>query len=762
MQTVTANARNADPSAAKIDFRDLQGDALLVIGFGVCAAACIILVAEETVSGYSALLWPVTLLVLLAAAVGLLKPRSYLAAAWTLVAGLVVIIVLMITPGQAPESVFLLALPAALAAFLISARAGAGVAAACSALLFFAALPLPGPFTHVFAAMQIWGTVGLIALAERPLLTVAEWSWSSYERSRDLLDQARDYQVQLKQALQDLASANLQLSRLNEQARVMRQVAEDARRAKEQFVANVSHELRTPLNMIIGFAEMMMQSSEIYETKLPPALLADLAVIRRNSQHLSSLIDDVLDLSQIESGHMALSRERVDLPEIIDAAMVAVLPLFRSKGLYLEKEALPDLPRVYCDRTRIREVILNLLSNAGRFTEHGGVRIRAWCEGNDTIISIADSGPGIKASDRERIFNPFQQVDSSIRRRYGGTGLGLSISRSFIELHGGRMWLDSIVGVGTTVFFSIPIDPPAQMETDAAHWLNPAWEYEQRTHRNMVAPATIRPRLVVCERADSLQRLLGRYLDQVEIVHAATLDQAMTELERVPSQALVINDSTAGASPSFTIGQATLPAGVPAIVCSLPDTNIVQSRGVADYLVKPVSRSALLAALDRLALSGKTLLIVDDEPEAVRLFKRMLASAGRGYRVLTANDGEHAMSVLRAQHPDALLLDLVMPNMDGFQVLARKNEDPDLRSIPVVVLSAQNPAGGPIVSNAMSITQGGGLSVQQLLSLIEMSIRVLAPMRRSGDPAQTAAPAGSLACAETPPRQSSAPGLPVA
>jgi len=759
MQAIHNEVHETEVESFGTDVRELQSDALLLVGFSLYAVALIILCIEELVAGYNGLLWPATLILVLAAAVSFLKSRSYLASTWALVSGLAVVILLMIPWGQVHVAVYLLAFPAALATFFISLPSGIGVAAASTVLLLLPSAFVLDPVERVFAIMQIWGTVGLMCLAERPLLSVAEWSWLSYERNRALLERAREYQVQLKQALHDLADANLQLSRLNEQARVMRQVAEDARRAKEQFIANVSHELRTPLNMILGFSEMLMQSSEIYETKLPPALMADLAVIRRNSQHLSSLIDDVLDLSQIEAGSMALTRERVDLREIIDAAMVGVLPLFRSKGLYLDRDIADDLPQVYCDRTRLREVILNLLSNAGRFTERGGVRIRAWRDGNDAVVSVTDTGPGIKAADKERLFRPFQQADGSIRRRYGGTGLGLSISKSFIELHGGSMWLESTVGVGTTVSFRIPIDPPTRIEPDAAHWLNPEWEYRERPRSRAIGPIPVRPRLILCEQGDTLQRLFGRYLDRVETVQTRRLEQAVVELERVPSQALIINDVSVGATLQLLNASVTLPPGTPAIVCSLPDANALRSSGVSGYLVKPVSRDALLAALDRLGQARKTILIVDDEPEAVRLFRRMLVSSGRGYRVLAANDGEHALSILRAQHPDVLLLDLIMPNMDGFQVLAKKNEDAALRDIPVVVLSAQDPAGEPVVSNALGITQGGGLSAQKLLALIETTLSVLLPTRWSGDLRLTAEQPGSPAYAETPPPPVSAPDL---
>lgn len=292
----------------------------------------------------------------------------------------------------------------------------------------------------------------------------------------------------------------------------MHQVAEEARRAKEQFVANVSHELRTPLNMIVGFSEMIIQAPKAYGAALPAALRADLDVILRNAQHLASLINDVLDRSQVEAGRMALTRERVALPEIIDEARSGVERLYGSKGLYLRVEVPAELPPVFCDRTRIREVLLNLLTNAARYAEQGGVDLHAWQEGSDVIVSVADTGPGIAPEDAGKLFAPFQQLDGSIRRRYGGSGLGLAISKDFVELHGGKMWLESEKGRGSTFFFRLPIEPLALPDSPAWRWLDAEWEYRQRTRPAAIPSAAVTPRLLVVEEGTALQRLLGRYL----------------------------------------------------------------------------------------------------------------------------------------------------------------------------------------------------------------------------------------------------------
>ncbi|MBC7239835.1 MAG: HAMP domain-containing histidine kinase, partial [Chloroflexi bacterium] len=205
---------------------------------------------------------------------------------------------------------------------------------------------------------------------------------------------------------------------------------------------------------------MITEHPEIYGPSLPPALLADIAVIQRNSQHLASLVDDILDLSRAEAGRIALMKERVTVQELVDAAVVAVKPLFDSKGLYLRAEIAPEVPPIYCDRTRVRQVILNLLSNAGRFTAKGGVELRVTYYEGDVLFSVADTGPGIAPEDQQRVFEPFEQANTSLTRSAGSTGLGLSISKHFVEMHNGRMWLESELGKGTTVYFRLPVQEP--------------------------------------------------------------------------------------------------------------------------------------------------------------------------------------------------------------------------------------------------------------------------------------------------------------
>lgn len=644
----------------------------------------------------------------------------------------VIAVVMLIISGvsyrlDAPVVTVALVIPVALTAALISLTAAAATTLVGTALVLL--LRVPG-VTLVVALGTMWGIFGVMLAVYQPVFQVAHWAWDYFQRAQNLLEEARDRRAELERTLKDLADANVQLTRLNSLAQGLRQAAEDARTAKEQFVANVSHELRTPLNMITGFSEMILQSPEMYGSRVPPALLADLAVIHRNAEHLASLVDDVLDLSQVEAKQMALTKEYVHFSEIVENAAMAARPLFKSKGLYLTVEVPEDLPPVFCDRTRIREVLLNLLSNAGRFTEQGGITVRVWQERGHLMVAVVDTGRGIAASDLGKLFLPFQQIDGSIRRRYGGTGLGLSISKRFIELHDGEIDVESEEGVGTTFTVRLPLSPPAPAGGDFSRWLTPGWEFLQR-ERPTLSAQEVRPRYVVLESGDVLQRLLTRYVDQVEIAAVQSLDAALRELARIPAQALLVNNLDVG-DVLERLKAADLPGGTPVVVCSIPNVRgAATTPGVDVRLVKPISRDALLSALDQLGVESGTVLVVDDEPDALQLFGRMLASSERAYRVLLARDGQEALAILHDCHaegndPDVVLLDLVMPNLDGFQLLAMREQDPAFVDIPIVVISARDPAGQPIVSSALAVMRGGGLSIPQVLTSIEFVTRAFA------------------------------------
>jgi signal transduction histidine kinase/CheY-like chemotaxis protein len=653
-------------------------------------------------------------------------------------AGIVVIILAGCWLMQKPGLVVLSTILPLIAVVTISGWAGVALEGIVIALVWIASQgPFGGPLPPDQAVMIVGAGAfsGLLGwTASRELLKVAEWSMASFDIIRKHLEEAQDRQLELAQAQEDLTLANNELSRLTQRLKVLEKIAEEARQATTEFVANVSHELRTPLNMIIGYADLISKSPKIYGgSRLSPSLMSDIVAILRNAQHLATLVNDVLDLSQVEAGRMAVSRSWVSLEHTINEALAVVKGLFESKGLYLKSETSHDLPAVYFDETRIRQVIINLLSNAGRFTERGGVILRCRVEGTEVIVSVTDTGPGIAGKDRERIFEPFQQVDASIRRRFGGSGLGLTISKQFVEMHGGKMWLESELGVGTTFSFSLPIELPspplvASAGNSVLRSIIPDDEigYRLPTRRAHVAQITTADRFVVVDPEQTLQRLIMRFVPDANVETAADVTTAIEALYRSPAQAMILNVPRSEDVRSMAINN--LPFGTPAITCWLPgEHNAANRLGVVDYLIKPLPYEKLQATLASLGTGIKTVLIVDDEEDALHLLARHLEADEHGYRILQVTNGQRALSMLRSRRPDVMLLDLIMPGMDGFQVLEEKRRDATISDIPVIVISSRDPAGDPIVSNTFTVTHSGGLSQRDLITCIQALGRILAP-----------------------------------
>ncbi len=598
------------------------------------------------------------------------------------------------------------------------------------------------PMSSTFAGLillfgALGGVIGWTATAQ--LMTLTRWALVGFSQARQNLEEAREQRLALLQTQEDLVKANQEMTRLAERLKILGQVAEEARQAKVEFVANVSHELRTPLNMIIGFADIIAKSPHLYRTRLPASLMSDIASIERNSLHLLSLVNDVLDLSQVESGRMAISREWVSAEDLIRSSAAVVQELFDSRGLYLLLDVPTTLPRIYCDQTRIRQVIINLLSNAGRFTVQGGVQIRAWADNSQLTVSVADTGPGIAQEDQKRIFEPFQQLDGSIRRTHGGSGLGLTISKQFIELHAGKMWLTSRPGEGTTFLFSLPLSH--SLDEDETRSLQsmrrgmiPGDEsgYSLRTRRSMVPAIHTAPRLVVMEEEKSLQHLLARYLQGTEVVATRSPAEAAAALRSSPAKALIVN------MPPFeelSIDVSALaPAGTPVITCWIPGEVAAASQlGVAQYILKPITRSKLLAILEEVSGQikfpggAKRVLVADDEPDELHLFARMLESSPQGYQVVQVTDGKRALEMLRSRKIDILLLDLMMPVMDGFRVLMEKQADPSIRDVPVIVISSRDPQGEAITSATIRLSHSGGFLTRHLLEIIHSVSEIVTP-----------------------------------
>jgi signal transduction histidine kinase/CheY-like chemotaxis protein len=579
-------------------------------------------------------------------------------------------------------------------------------------------------------------------LAQRVQWRVTSAAWTQYVGARDNLRLALDRQVELKQVLADLEHANQQTVRLNEMLSAARAAVEDARRAKEEFVANVSHELRTPLNMIIGFSDMILESPDTYAERLPPALLADIAAIRRNSEHLSGLVDDVLALAEADVGQINLLMEPTALHTLAQESAEAVRVLIRQKGLKMHLDVPTTLPLVHCDRTRIRQVILNLLGNAARFTEEGYVAVRAWVKGDNVVVEVEDTGPGIEASRLARIFEPFWQGDPAIRRRYGGTGLGLAISKRFVEAHGGTIGIRSAPEQGTTVTFTMPIEQPVAVDS-AQRWLSPHGEYVQRQGPSRALhQLETTSTLVVAERHPTLSHLLARHLSDMRIVSVDSLVEAGQVLDARGAVGVVMNRFQQPEESPLHLTELHATFDVPVLSCSLPSRDLaVQRLGVDDYMLKPIQHEQLRATLHTHVPDAHTILVADDDDEARQLFVRMLLHLDPSYVVLDAEDGWETLELMESRRPDVVLLDLIMPGMDGFQVLEQRERHAELAAIPVIVISARDLEEERVLRDGLTVTRRDGLSGRDLAAAVSAVTQALAP--RFAVPEQPGTPDGS-------------------
>ncbi|MHB1295497.1 MAG: ATP-binding response regulator [Anaerolineae bacterium] len=554
--------------------------------------------------------------------------------------------------------------------------------------------PLAGILAELLAVGCVWGlgalgvvwpgamvaaiTVGgsfawLIGWSSsRALYTATEWSLQSLHQARKNLAEVQQHRAQLALVVKDLDQAYYRLDRSNSALVAAWREAEESERQKAEFAATVSHEMRTPLNLVVGFADMMMNAPESYGgVPLPGAYRGDLNAIYNSSRHLLQLVDDVLDLSGIGAGKIALSQNRVDFRDLAQEAVDMVSDYVQAKRLELVVQMPADLPPLILDRLRMRQVMLNLLVNAARFTERGGIRVEAARMGDWLEVRVIDTGRGIAPEDLPSVFQEFRSSEQSSTGWHRGTGLGLPISKKLVELHHGEMGVESVLQVGTTFWFRLPLLAEDAEPSRGAIIRPKALSAGPRYERKVL--------LVHPDR--SMGRLLQRHLSATTVVQTTNPAEAPFLAEEHRVVAVITDEHPLPVA---------LPPGMPLIRCPLPDSRSVARRvGACDILEKPIEREELLASLEREGVSGATVLVADDDPEMVRLLRRMLRGYGGMETVLEAHTGTEALTLARAEHPDLVLLDLMMPEMGGLEVAKCLTLDPATRTIPVFLLSAK-------------------------------------------------------------------------
>ncbi|GAB4575240.1 MAG: hypothetical protein Kow0077_25760 [Anaerolineae bacterium] len=515
-----------------------------------------------------------------------------------------------------------------------------------------------------------------------------------FKREQNAYDESY---LRLLQALSGSISAVVQNIRLLEEVRAANERLRELDKVKSQFLANMSHELRTPLNSIIGFSRVILKGIDGPLTEMQKQ---DLETIHSSGQHLLNLINDILDQAKIEADKLSLNVDWFDINAVIDVARSMSIGLLKDKPVRLNVEIEPNLPKVWGDEIRTRQVLLNLLSNAAKFTHEGSITVAAFTvQGDDgpyVQISVSDTGIGIPEDKLDSVFVAFEQVDGSLTRTSGGTGLGLPISKSLIELMGGRLWVESTLNVGSTFSFVIPSFEKAVAQVEDEDQGEDPLASEAKVPYEELPPQDRRVVLVIDSEV-GMHQVYRRHLNKVGYTVEATANVGQArDMVFVTNPDIILMDVRSSDQQGWPLLEwlctAEETAHIPVIVCSLdPEQNRALELGAVAYLAKPFQPGDLVTLVQEVERDHvrDRVLVIDDQPESVRLIVETLKEAPR-LHVQTATSGQQGLEMIEKKRPDVVLLDLNMPEVDGFDVLERLRSNPRTRDIPVVIVTAED------------------------------------------------------------------------
>lgn len=553
---------------------------------------------------------------------------------------------------------------------------------------------------------------------------------SDIEVLRRLLEREKRARMEAEeiaeQKTREIFNANQELKKFNDSLEELvkertaelakaRDEAIEASLFKSQFLANMSHELRTPLNAIIGYSEMLIEdAADSGDT----AAAGDLEKINTAGKHLLTLINDILDLSKIEAGKMDMYIERCDLSAVVHDVLATVRPLLIKNNNRLEVDAVPDIV-TNTDVTKLRQILLNLLSNASKFTTEGTIRVsvsrQMKSDRRGFLISIADTGIGMTAAQLDGLFQAFTQGDSSTTRKYGGTGLGLAISQRFCEMMGGKISVESAFGEGST--FNVWLPKQTDPLEDGRERLSPSSLGEVGSDCKLLvidddqAVIDLMKRYAVKEKwsiATAMNGKDGLRLAKEWRPHMITLDVLMPGMDGWSVLTALKND------PEL--------ADIPVMMLSMTnDKSLGYALGASEFLTKPIQRERLIPVLSKYMPdpeAGSILVIEDDETTGEMMTKLL---AREGYSAGSAGNGRIALDMMEISAPKLILLDLMMPEMDGFEFVTRLRKHGKWSSIPVIVVTAKHITEEDrlrLNGYVSKIIQKGSFSKQELLQEI--------------------------------------------
>ena len=522
--------------------------------------------------------------------------------------------------------------------------------------------------------------------------------------------------------------AEAELRRLNTALVDARDSAIDASKSKSTFLANMSHELRTPLNAIIGYAELVQE--DVTDEDLPEHIAADVRKIHVAAEHLLHIINDILDVSKIEAGKMELYNETFPLSELIYSVTSTISNLVEKNGNRLVVNVPDFIGSIHTDRMKLRQALLNLMSNAAKFTRDGRVQLDISRDfdfaGEWLVFEVVDSGIGIAEDRIEHLFDSFTQADQSTTRQYGGTGLGLTITNQFVQMMGGSLSVSSVAGEGSTFTIRLPsrLDGLGAEDTSLAELTSNA---EEDYPEIAISENDGSRSVVLCiDDDENVTELVSRFLpsDEFIVLRAGSGAEGLSLARRFNPSVITLDVMMPGADGWSVLANLKSDpelASIPVIMLTIvAERQKGFTLGATDYLTKPIQRKRLRDTIRRYCNSVGEVLIVEDDEETRNVLRRTLEA--QGWSVSEAHHGKRAVELFEQDLlPDLVLLDLMMPEMDGFQVLDFIRSRPELSEVPVLILTAMDLSIQDMQTlhqRATQVLQKGAISPSQLAAKI--------------------------------------------